>query len=198
MEIIKFEELENRLIKYQDRYVLVDRDVAQLYGVETRDINKAVANNPEKFPEGYIIELNEDEKKELVEESKQNKEKLFHKPQTPTQKKSAKRYHDDGPLEKKESKSGAPKIRAASGNLEPEYPFEARQKGLEATVRLILKVNQSGKVEKVDVLTKNLPDCFIQSAIKAAKSWRFIVQEELTSPLVDVEVPFTFKLLEES
>ncbi len=67
MEIIKFEELEHRLIKYQDRYVLVDRDVAQLYGVETRDINKAVANNPEKFPKGYIIELNEDEKKELVE-----------------------------------------------------------------------------------------------------------------------------------
>ena len=67
MEIIKFEELEHRLIKYQDRYDLVDRDVAQLYGVETRDINKAVANNPEKFPEGYIIELNEDEKKELVE-----------------------------------------------------------------------------------------------------------------------------------
>ncbi len=138
------------------------------------------------------------EKKELEEESKQKKEKLFDKPQMPTQKKSVKRYHDDGPLEKKESKGGAPKIRAASGNLEPEYPFEARQKGLEATVRLILKVNQSGKVEKVDVLTKNLPDCFIQSAIKAAKSWRFIVQEELTSPLVDVEVPFTFKLLEES
>ena len=67
MEIIKFEELENRLIKYQDKYVLVDRDVAQLYGVETRDINKAVANNPEKFPKGYILELNEGEKNELVE-----------------------------------------------------------------------------------------------------------------------------------
>ena len=67
MEIIKFEELENKLIKYNEEFVLVDRDVAQLYGVETRDINKAVANNPEKFPKGYIIELNEDEKKELVE-----------------------------------------------------------------------------------------------------------------------------------
>ena len=67
MEIIKFEELENKLIKYNEEFVLVDRDVAQFYGVETRDINKAVANNPEKFPKGYIIELNEDEKKELVE-----------------------------------------------------------------------------------------------------------------------------------
>ena len=67
MEIIKFEELENRLIKYKDSYVLVDRDVAQLYGVETRDINKAVANNPDKFPKGYIIELSEEEKMEVVE-----------------------------------------------------------------------------------------------------------------------------------
>jgi len=35
--------------------------------VETRDINKSVKNNPEKFPEGYIFELDENEKNELVE-----------------------------------------------------------------------------------------------------------------------------------
>ena len=45
MEIIKFEELENKLIKYNEEFVLVDRDVAQLYGVETREINQAVLNN---------------------------------------------------------------------------------------------------------------------------------------------------------
>ncbi|MFA7083391.1 MAG: ORF6N domain-containing protein [Arcobacteraceae bacterium] len=67
MEILKFEELENRLIQYQNEYVLVDRDVAQLYGVETRDINKAVLNNPDKFPKGYLRELNDEEKNELVE-----------------------------------------------------------------------------------------------------------------------------------
>lgn len=38
-----------------------------MYGVETRDINKAVKNNPKKFPPGYIIELNSSEKQELVE-----------------------------------------------------------------------------------------------------------------------------------
>lgn len=67
MQILRFEELESRLIRYHDQYVLVDRDVAQLYGVETRDINKAVANNPDKFPQGYIIELSKEEKKQLVE-----------------------------------------------------------------------------------------------------------------------------------
>ena len=47
--------------------VILDADVAELYGVETRDINKAVRNNPEKFPPGYIFEINESEKNELVE-----------------------------------------------------------------------------------------------------------------------------------
>ena len=40
--------------------------VAELYGVETREINQAVKNNPEKFPEGYIIELDKQEKMEVV------------------------------------------------------------------------------------------------------------------------------------
>lgn len=67
MSIIKFETIENKLIKYYDEFVIVDSDVAQLYGVETRDINKAVKNNPKKFPDGYIIELTKEEKKKLVE-----------------------------------------------------------------------------------------------------------------------------------
>mgnify|MGYP001160805895 FL=1 len=47
--------------------MLIDRDVAQLYGVATRDINKTVKNNPDKFPANYTIELNASEKKEVVE-----------------------------------------------------------------------------------------------------------------------------------
>lgn len=47
--------------------VLLDADVAQIYGVETRDINKAVANNPDKFPADYIVKLSKLEKDELVE-----------------------------------------------------------------------------------------------------------------------------------
>jgi hypothetical protein len=41
--------------------------VAALYGVETRDINKSVKNNPDKFPDGYIISLSNNEKAEVVE-----------------------------------------------------------------------------------------------------------------------------------
>ena len=58
---------ESKIIVIRDTQVILDRDVAELYGVETRDINKAVKNNPKKFPPGYIIELNSSEKQELVE-----------------------------------------------------------------------------------------------------------------------------------
>ncbi len=80
--IIKFEELEGKLISYHDTFVLIDSDIAELYGVGTRDINKAVKNNPEKFPDGYILELNEQEKKEVVENF-HHLEKLKYSPHLP-------------------------------------------------------------------------------------------------------------------
>jgi hypothetical protein len=45
---------------------LLDAGVVEIYGVETRDINKAVTNNPDKFPMGYVVELSTPEKRELV------------------------------------------------------------------------------------------------------------------------------------
>ena len=60
------ETIENKLIKYHDEFVIVDSDVAQLYGVETREINQAVSNNPDKFPDKYIIELTKEEKLEVI------------------------------------------------------------------------------------------------------------------------------------
>ena len=50
MKILKFEEIENKIIEIRGRKVILGSDVAELYSVETRDINKAVKNNPDKFP----------------------------------------------------------------------------------------------------------------------------------------------------
>lgn len=61
------EKVESKVITVRDTQVILDRDLAALYGVETRDINKAVKNNPNKFPKGYIIDLTASEKHELVE-----------------------------------------------------------------------------------------------------------------------------------
>ena len=65
MQIIKFETLEDKLIQLRDQVVVIDKDVADLFGVETRDVNKAVKNNPEKFPQGYILQLDDEEFKIL-------------------------------------------------------------------------------------------------------------------------------------
>lgn len=61
LQVIREQEIEACLIELRGQKVLLDRDVAMLYGVETKRVNEAVRNNPDKFPENYIIELNESE-----------------------------------------------------------------------------------------------------------------------------------------
>ena len=60
-------QIESLIIELRNQKVILDSDVASIYGVETRDINKAVKNNLDKFPKGYIFELNPKEKQEVVE-----------------------------------------------------------------------------------------------------------------------------------
>jgi hypothetical protein len=65
-EIISYKEVREKVLTIRGESVLLDRDVATLYGVGTKEVNQAVKNNPDKFPEGYIIVLGEKEKSELV------------------------------------------------------------------------------------------------------------------------------------
>ena len=57
--------VKSRMVAIRGQMTLLDRDVAELYGVATREINQAVRNNPGKFPEGYVVELDEEESKVL-------------------------------------------------------------------------------------------------------------------------------------
>jgi hypothetical protein len=59
--------VEDKILIVRGQQVLLDRDVASLYGVETREINKAVRNNPDKFPDGYCFRLQQTEKQYVVE-----------------------------------------------------------------------------------------------------------------------------------
>ena len=61
MNIIKIEEIKELIVELNGQKIIVDKDIAELYGVETRDINKAVKNNPEKFPNGYMYEVSDQE-----------------------------------------------------------------------------------------------------------------------------------------
>jgi hypothetical protein len=65
VDVIKLEVVENKIVDIRGQKVLLDSDVAELYGVETRDINKAVKNNPDKFPGGYTFVLNNSEFEDL-------------------------------------------------------------------------------------------------------------------------------------
>lgn len=67
MKIVKLENIEDKLLMLRGEQVLLDSDVAIIYGVETKRINEAVKNNQDRFPAGYIIEVSDIEKKELVE-----------------------------------------------------------------------------------------------------------------------------------
>ena len=58
---MKIKNIEARLISFREQKVLLDKDVADLYGVETKRINEAVKNNSERFPDDYIIEINKEE-----------------------------------------------------------------------------------------------------------------------------------------
>ncbi|MDR1305858.1 MAG: ORF6N domain-containing protein [Verrucomicrobiales bacterium] len=65
--IVEFSQIEKKILPIRNQHVLLDSDVAVLYEVETKRVNEAVRNNPDKFPAGYLMELTRDEKNELVE-----------------------------------------------------------------------------------------------------------------------------------
>ena len=65
--IVNFKDVEKVLLEIRGQSVILDSDVARLYGVNTMRVNEAVKNNPDKFPTGYIIELTKDEKNEVIE-----------------------------------------------------------------------------------------------------------------------------------
>ncbi|MDR1145868.1 MAG: ORF6N domain-containing protein [Verrucomicrobiales bacterium] len=65
--IVDFSQIEKRILPIRNQHVLLDSDVAALYAVETKRVNEAVRNNPDKFPRGYLLELTRDEKNEVVE-----------------------------------------------------------------------------------------------------------------------------------
>lgn len=54
-------DVNNSIVVIHDTPVIADADVAALYGVETKRVNEAVRNNPDKFPDDYMFTLSTDE-----------------------------------------------------------------------------------------------------------------------------------------
>ena len=54
-------DIESKILVIRGQHVMIDRDLAELYGVETRSLNQAVKRNIERFPEEFCFQLNKEE-----------------------------------------------------------------------------------------------------------------------------------------
>ena len=59
-------EIQARIYTVRNMQVMIDRDLALLYGVENRALKQAVRRNPAKFPEDFMLRLSKDESNQLI------------------------------------------------------------------------------------------------------------------------------------
>jgi len=59
--LIPVERIERSILLIRGQKVMLDRDLADLYGVETRVLNQAVRRNRERFPDDFLLELTREE-----------------------------------------------------------------------------------------------------------------------------------------
>lgn len=65
MEIVPQEIIESKILFIRGKKVMLDRDLAVLYGVETRALNQAVRRNIKRFPSDFMFQLSQEEASEL-------------------------------------------------------------------------------------------------------------------------------------
>ena len=58
--------IENKILTIRGVQVILDRDLAELYGVETKRLNQQANRNRDRFPQRFRFQLSKDEKDELV------------------------------------------------------------------------------------------------------------------------------------
>ncbi|MGA3086784.1 MAG: ORF6N domain-containing protein [Thermodesulfobacteriota bacterium] len=64
--IIPVEVVERKILLIRGQKVILDADLAKLYGVTTKRLNEQVRRNQGRFPEDFMFQLNSDEKAEVV------------------------------------------------------------------------------------------------------------------------------------
>ncbi len=63
--LIPIERIERIILLIRGHIVILDRDLAALYGVSTRDLNRAVTRSLDRFPDDFMIQLTPSEFKNL-------------------------------------------------------------------------------------------------------------------------------------
>lgn len=57
----EIEEIRNRIYEIRGRQVMLDKDLAELYGVEVKVLNQSVKRNAKRFPSDFMFQLSKDE-----------------------------------------------------------------------------------------------------------------------------------------
>ena len=60
-QLIPLERIENKILVLRDQKVMLDRDLAELYGVPTKVLNQAVSRNLDRFPSDFVFSLSNEE-----------------------------------------------------------------------------------------------------------------------------------------
>jgi len=68
-DIIPAANIENLIFQFRGTQVMIDSDLAMLYGTETKKPKQQVKRNPHRFPEDFMFELTKEEKEELIEDN---------------------------------------------------------------------------------------------------------------------------------
>lgn len=66
LSIIPEDILLNKIYEIRGHKVMLDSDLAELYGVETRTLNQAIKRNIERFPEDFMFQLTKEEWSSLI------------------------------------------------------------------------------------------------------------------------------------
>ncbi len=66
LSIVDYSQIQSRIFTIRGSQVMLDRDLANLYGVENKRLNEQVKRNIERFPEKFRFQLSKQEKEELV------------------------------------------------------------------------------------------------------------------------------------
>jgi hypothetical protein len=64
-DIVSIEKITSKIYVIRDTRVMLDRDLAELYGVETKALKQAVRRNITRFPEDFMFELTKKENRSL-------------------------------------------------------------------------------------------------------------------------------------
>ncbi|MBU1320054.1 MAG: ORF6N domain-containing protein [candidate division Zixibacteria bacterium] len=64
--LVRSQSIESLILSIRDQRVMLDRDLAKLYGVSTKALNQAVKRNSDRFPPDFMFRLAKDEKDYVV------------------------------------------------------------------------------------------------------------------------------------